>query len=68
MLIIFFKKAGGHCKGRQVPKFFDKIHFDFGATDYHLDKLRLATGVIPTDTVEIPAIPEDFQLLKRKMV
>lgn len=46
----------------------DEIRFDIGATDYHLDKLRLATGVIPTVTVEIPAIPEDLQLLKRKMV
>ena len=46
----------------------DEIRFDIGATDYHLDKLRLATGVIPTVTVEIPAIPEDVQLLKAKMV
>lgn len=46
----------------------DEIRFDVGATDYHLDKLRLATGVIPTVTVEIPAIPEDVQLLKAKMV
>lgn len=46
----------------------DEIRFDIGATDYHLDKLRLAAGVIPTVTVEIPAIPEDLQLLKSKMV
>ncbi len=46
----------------------DEIRFDVGATDYHLDKLRLAPGVIPTVTVEIPAIPEDVELLKEKMV
>ncbi len=42
----------------------DEIRFDIGATDYRLDKMRLAAGVIPTVTVEIPAIPEDLQLLK----
>jgi pyruvate formate-lyase activating enzyme-like uncharacterized protein len=42
----------------------DEIRFDIGATDYQLDKLRLAAGVIPTVTVEIPAIPEDLPLLK----
>jgi len=46
----------------------DEIRFDIGATDYHLDKLRLAVGLIPTVTVEIPAIPGDFELLKAKMV
>ncbi|ABA88616.1 radical SAM domain iron-sulfur cluster-binding oxidoreductase [Syntrophotalea carbinolica DSM 2380] len=46
----------------------DEIRFDIGATEYHLDKLRLATGVIPTVTVEIPAIPEDLELLKCKML
>ena len=42
----------------------DEIRFDIGATDYQLDKLRLAAGVIPTITVEIPAIPEDLPRLK----
>jgi pyruvate formate-lyase activating enzyme-like uncharacterized protein len=46
----------------------DEIRFDIGATHYHLDKLRLAVGVIPIVTVEIPAIPEDLQRLKDKMV
>jgi hypothetical protein len=46
----------------------DEIRFDIGATDYHLDKLRLAVGVIPTVTVEIPAIPEDLELMKAKML
>jgi pyruvate formate-lyase activating enzyme-like uncharacterized protein len=46
----------------------DEIRFDIGATDYHLDKLKLAAGVIPTVTVEIPAIPEDLERLKTKMI
>ncbi len=46
----------------------DEIRFDIGATDYHLDKLRLAVGTIPTVTVEIPAIPEELEPMKAKMV
>ncbi len=46
----------------------DEIRFDIGATAYRLDPLRLAVGTIPTVTVEIPAIAEDLQLLKRKML
>lgn len=46
----------------------NEIRFDLGAVRYHLKKLRLAVGSIPTVTVEIPAVPEDEELLKRKMV
>jgi uncharacterized protein len=46
----------------------NEIRFDLGAVRYHLKKLRLAVGCIPTVTVEIPAVPEDEVLLKRKMV
>ena len=46
----------------------NEIRFDLGAVRYHLKKLRLALGCIPTVTVEIPAVPEDEELLKRKMV
>jgi pyruvate formate-lyase activating enzyme-like uncharacterized protein len=46
----------------------DEIRFDLGAVRYHLKKLRLAVGSIPTVTVEIPAVPEDEELLKRKMI
>ncbi len=45
----------------------DEIRFDISAGKYRLDKLRLATGIIPTVTVEIPAIPEDIGLLKEKI-
>lgn len=46
----------------------NEIRFDLGAVRYHLKKLRLAVGCIPTVTVEIPAVPEDEELLRRKMV
>lgn len=45
----------------------DEIRFDLGAVRYHLKKLRLAVGVIPTVTVEIPAVPEDELLMQRTM-
>lgn len=45
----------------------NEIRFDLGAVRYHLKKLRLAVGRIPAVTVEIPAVPEDEELLKRKM-
>jgi uncharacterized protein len=45
----------------------DEIRFDIGATGYRLDALRLAAGVIPTVTVEIPAIPEELQRLKTQL-
>jgi pyruvate formate-lyase activating enzyme-like uncharacterized protein len=41
----------------------DEIRFDLSAVDYDLRNLRLAVGTIPAVTVEIPAIPEDFQRL-----
>ena len=46
----------------------NEIRFDLGAVRYNLKKLRLAAGCIPTVTVEIPAVPEDEELLKLKMV
>jgi len=46
----------------------NEIRFDLGAVRYNLKKLRLAVGCIPAVTVEIPAVPEDEELLKLKMV
>ncbi|MHB8121266.1 MAG: radical SAM protein [Desulfuromonadaceae bacterium] len=46
----------------------NEIRFDIGAVRYNLKKLRLAVGCIQTVTVEIPAVPEDEELLKQKMV
>ncbi len=45
----------------------DEIRFDIGALDYALDKATLAVGIIPTVTVEIPAIPEKIELLKERL-
>lgn len=42
----------------------DEIRFDIGAAGYRLDALRHAAGVIPTVTVEIPAVPEELPRLK----
>ncbi len=36
-----------------------EMRFNILATRYNLDPLRRAVGVIPTVTVEIPAVPED---------
>ncbi|MDD2540480.1 MAG: radical SAM protein [Desulfuromonadaceae bacterium] len=46
----------------------NEIRFDLGAVRYNLKKLRLAVGCIKTVTVEIPAVPEDEELLKLKMI
>lgn len=42
----------------------DEIRFDISAVDYSLEKAALAAGSIPTVTVEIPAIPEDYGRLR----
>ncbi len=42
----------------------DEIRIDIGATDYNLHALQRAVGLIPTITVEIPAIPEEKERMK----
>lgn len=42
----------------------DEIRFDISATAYSLEKVALAAGIIPHITVEIPVIPEDFEVVK----
>jgi pyruvate formate-lyase activating enzyme-like uncharacterized protein len=42
----------------------DEIRFDIGATDYELKFLPLAAGIVPTVTVEIPAVPEEAARLR----
>ena len=37
----------------------DEIRFDIGATGFSLDKVKLAKGLIPVVTIEIPAVPEE---------
>ena len=43
----------------------DEIRFDIGAGGYNLRTLKKAAGIIPTLTVEIPAVPEAVDTLKR---
>ncbi len=42
----------------------DEMRFDISADQYRLDHLKLAASRIPTVTVEIPAVPEDYELLR----
>jgi pyruvate formate-lyase activating enzyme-like uncharacterized protein len=42
----------------------DEIRFNLSARSYNLDPVILAKEFIPAVTVEMPAIPEDFDLLK----
>jgi len=42
----------------------NEIRFDISAFDYGLTAVEMASGIIETVTVEIPAIPEDQDLLQ----
>lgn len=55
-VLIELKKAG-----------LDEIRFDIKADDYNLGKVKLARDYIGKVTVEIPAIPEDLGLLKKRL-
>ena len=41
----------------------NEIRFDIGATNYNLKKVKQAIGIIPVVTVEIPAVPDEFERL-----
>ena len=43
----------------------DEVRLDIGATGYKLDKIKYAKGIIPNITIEIPAIPEEKETLKK---
>jgi pyruvate formate-lyase activating enzyme-like uncharacterized protein len=45
----------------------DEIRFNVAGNGYRLDKVRLARSVFDTVTVEIPAIPEHFELLMERL-
>ncbi len=45
----------------------DEIRFDIGAADYSLAFVEQAIGIIPTVTIEIPAVPEDKEILKDQL-
>ncbi|MBF0429809.1 MAG: radical SAM protein [Fibrobacteria bacterium] len=46
----------------------DEIRFDLSATGYNTKYLKRALGKFPNVTVEIPAIPEDLELLKKMVI
>ena len=43
----------------------NEVRFDIGATGYKLDKIKFAKGIIPHITIEIPAVPEEMERLKK---
>ncbi|MGW8315295.1 MAG: radical SAM protein [Bacteroidales bacterium] len=43
----------------------NEVRFDIGATGYSLNAVQKAAGVIPVITVEIPAVPEKADVLKK---
>lgn len=45
----------------------NEVRFDIGATNYKLDKIRYAKGIIPNITVEIPAVPEEKEKIKKML-
>ncbi len=42
----------------------NEVRFDIGATNYKLDKIQFAKGIIPNITIEIPAVPEEKEKIK----
>jgi pyruvate formate-lyase activating enzyme-like uncharacterized protein len=42
----------------------NEIRYDIGATNYNLKPVMQAIGIIPTVTVEIPAVPDEMETLK----
>lgn len=45
----------------------DELRFDIGAVGYNISKAAEAVPFIKNVTVEIPAVPEDFEVMKRKL-
>ncbi|HOJ13717.1 MAG TPA: radical SAM protein [Deltaproteobacteria bacterium] len=43
----------------------DEIRFNIAASGYDLEAVRTALKIIPTVTVEIPAVPEDLETLEK---
>jgi uncharacterized protein len=46
----------------------NEIRYDIGATDYNLKPVKQAIGIIPTVTVEIPAVPDELETIKKCVV
>ena len=72
-LYIWMYTNGLLAKPRSIQALADaglnEIRFDIGATRYMLDMVKIAKGIIPVVTIEIPAVPEEkeqlMQLLPR---
>ena len=43
----------------------NEIRFDIAARNYDLKAVKMASAIIDRVTVEIPAIPEDYEILKK---
>ncbi|HSH19209.1 MAG TPA: radical SAM protein [Draconibacterium sp.] len=43
----------------------NEVRFDIGATQFSLNKIAFAKGIIPNITIEIPAVPEEKEKLKQ---
>jgi uncharacterized protein len=43
----------------------NEIRFDISARKYDLKIVEMAVGIIDTVTIEIPAIPEDYEIVKK---
>jgi pyruvate formate-lyase activating enzyme-like uncharacterized protein len=45
----------------------DEIRFNISANNYDLRPAELAVNIMKTVTVEIPSIPEDYEIVKRRL-
>ena len=43
----------------------NEVRFDIGATNFKLDKIGFAKGIIPNITIEIPSVPEEKETIKQ---
>ena len=43
----------------------NEVRFDIGATGFRLDKIAAAKGIVPVISIEIPAVPEELERLKK---
>ncbi len=43
----------------------NEVRFDIGATNFKLNRIAFAKGIIPNITVEIPAVPEEKEKIKK---
>jgi pyruvate formate-lyase activating enzyme-like uncharacterized protein len=45
----------------------DEIRFNISANDYNFRPLELAANIMNTVTVEVPSIPEDYEIMKKSL-